>query len=160
MKKDLKNKMKIIDVQTEDSDKENYFDGFIHKNVNLLAKYHSQIRKERFPQPEQSAEVDTPSLSRLNISRELTNYNKEPLLKLSDNPFDWWKKNRKLFPHLSKMARKYLSCPPTSVESERLFSIGGNIMTDHRNRLGAENCEILMFLNYNLRLLPELQYKS
>ena len=154
------NEKNNTDVQTEDSDAENDFDGFTHKNVNLLAKYHSQIRKERLSQPEESAEIDTPSLSRLNISRELTNFNKEPLLKLTDNPFDWWKKNRKLFPHLSKMARKYLLCPPSSVESERLFSIGGNIMTDHRNRLGADNCEMLMFLNYNLKLLPELEYKS
>ena len=86
-------------VQTENSDEENDFDGFTHKNVNLLAKYHSQIRKERLPQPAQSDELDTLSLSRLHISKELASYNKEPLLELSDNPFDWWKTNRKVFPH-------------------------------------------------------------
>ena len=63
-----------------------------------------------------------------------------------------------IFPCLSEMAQKYLSCPPSSVESERLFSIGGNIITSKRNRLGADNSEKLMFLNYNLRLFPELKY--
>ena len=102
--------------------------------------------------------VDIQSLTRLKIQAEITMYNKMPTLELKGNPLDWRKKNGVLFSGLSEMAKKYLSCPPSSVESERLFSIGGNIITDKRTRLKAENSEMLMFLNYNLRLLPELQY--
>ena len=52
---------------------------------------------------------------------------------------------------LAKLAKRLLSAPPSSVESERLFSIGGNIYTPKRNRLTAEHGERLMFMNFNLR---------
>ena len=68
------------------------------------------------------------------------------------NPLQWWKDNMSLLPSLAPLARKYLSSPPSSIESERLFSIGGNIYSPHRNRLTADNGEMLMFLNYNLRI--------
>ena len=53
----------------------------------------------------------------------------------------------------ASLAYKYLCSPPSTVESERLFSIGGNIYTPHRNRLSPDYGQKLMFLNYNLRLL-------
>ena len=70
----------------------------------------------------------------------------------SDDPFQWWKKTQETLPVLSKLASKYLSTPPSSVESERLFSTGGNVYEPTRNRLCPENGETLMFLHYNLRV--------
>ena len=66
-------------------------------------------------------------------------------------PYCDWKTNKHQYPNLAMLALIYLSAPPSSVESERLFSIGGNIITSKRGRLTAENGERLMFLNFNLR---------
>jgi hypothetical protein len=55
-------------------------------------------------------------------------------------------------PLLSKLALKYLSAPVSSVESERIFSTGGNLYKPTRNRPCPENGETLMFLHYNLRV--------
>ena len=47
----------------------------------------------------------------------------EPLLDFKvGNPFKWWAVNLKSYPLSSTLARKYLSAPPTSVASERVFS--------------------------------------
>ena len=63
------------------------------------------------------------------------------------------------FPKLSVLARKYLSSPPSSAESERAFSVGGQICSKTRNRLSEKNCEILMFLGCNLEHLPVGKFK-
>ena len=65
---------------------------------------------------------------------------------LNSYPFNWWK-NKVNFPCLTEMAIKFLSCPPSSVESECLFSIGGNIITNLRSSLKADTSEKLIFLN-------------
>ena len=83
---------------------------------------------------------------------ELNVFHKFPLHPKDDDPVSWWAINKTSLPKLSSMATKYLSAPPSSVESERLFSVGGNIYTPHRNKLKPEAGEQLMFSNYNLRV--------
>ena len=158
------------DDRTEEPDSdgapesENDFDGFKNAKINIIEWRYAQLfckKKKTQDLPESGPSgsgVDIQTLTRLKIQAEIDMYNNVPTLDLKGNPLDWWKKNGVLFSGLSEMAKKILSCPPSSVESERLFSIGGNILTDKRSRLKAENSEMLMFLNYNLRLLPELQY--
>ena len=99
------------------------------------------------------------ALTRLKMQQEIEMYKKIENLPKNENPFNWWKGNQKIFPRLSILAQKYLSCPPSSVESERVFLVGGNIYTARRSRLRAELGEKLIFLNYNLRLFPKLEYK-
>ena len=65
-----------------------------------------------------------------------------------------------MLPVLSKVAARYLSSPPSSVESERTFSIGGNIVTKDRTKLKAENTEQMIFLNANLPLLSIQDYSN
>ena len=74
-------------------------------------------------------------------------------LKNRDDPVQWWKVNNSSFSYMSCLVKKYLCAPPSSVESERLFSVGGSIYSPKRNRMTADTGEMLMFLHYNLRAL-------
>ena len=47
----------------------------------------------------------------------------------------------------------YLAPPPTSVSSERLFSVAGDIISKHRTRLKPDNAEKLIFMKYNASLI-------
>ena len=87
------------------------------------------------------------------ISAEVLNYLNLPVVSRTSNPFQWWKSNKSLFPKLYRFAAKFLSAPPTSVASERLFSVGGNVYVPTRNRLLPDHAEQLMFLHCNLKLL-------
>ena len=52
-------------------------------------------------------------------------YLAEPLASFeTGNAYSWWKENQKRFPQLVQLALRYLSAPPSSVPSERLFSSG------------------------------------
>ncbi|XP_065658592.1 zinc finger BED domain-containing protein 4-like [Hydra vulgaris] len=51
---------------------------------------------------------------------------------------------------LAKIAKKFLTPPPTSTDVERLFSTAGDILTNERNRLLPENLEKLLFCRENL----------
>ena len=51
------------------------------------------------------------------------------------------------------LAKKFLSAPLSSVESERLFSVATNLDDDFRKRMGTEKFEQVLFLNRNLPIL-------
>ena len=53
-------------------------------------------------------------------------------------------------PRLKKFIDILLSIQPTSIDSERSFSICGMISTQRRLRLDAEKIETLLFLNQNI----------
>ena len=58
---------------------------------------------------------------------------------------------------LARLAKKFLTAPPTSTDVERLFSVAGNILCDERNRLLPSNAASLLFMrenitNYNYQL--------
>ena len=81
-------------------------------------------------------------------------YLAEPLIPFHrGNSFCWWAENKIHFPHLSKLAQRYLSTPPTSVPSERLFSGAGEIYDPKKNRLAPERAEMLFFIKNNLTLV-------
>ena len=83
---------------------------------------------------------------------ELDKYLAVPLIARSEDPILWWKKNVSSFLPLKKLVLKYLSSPPSSVASERLFSTAGNVCTDTRNRLLPENANRLVFIMKNKKL--------
>lgn len=64
----------------------------------------------------------------------------------------WWKQNQLLFPRLAKLARAVLAVPASSVPSERVFSLAGNIVSKKRSRLNPELVNRLIFLNMNMDL--------
>ena len=74
--------------------------------------------------------------------------------KLEDKNLKFWamfqqRKDGKYSRALVRLAKKYLTPPPTSTSVERLFSTAGNISED-RPRLLPENLEKLLFLRENL----------
>ncbi|XP_070399081.1 zinc finger BED domain-containing protein 4-like isoform X1 [Nothobranchius furzeri] len=83
---------------------------------------------------------------------ELDTYLGEAPSPREDSPLKYWGVNKIRFPTLAKMARKYLSAPCSSVESERLFSSVSHIIDENRNRLTADNAEKLLFLKKKLPL--------
>ncbi|KAK7938916.1 hypothetical protein WMY93_002242 [Mugilogobius chulae] len=66
---------------------------------------------------------------------ELSSYMNSPPVDSESDPLLWWKIHTVNFPHISRLARKYLCIPATSSASERLFSTGGNVVTCQRSSL-------------------------
>ena len=82
------------------------------------------------------------------IGSEIDIYFKEPRIQFVKH-FDilcWWNERKTNFPILHKLANNYLSIQPTSVPSERSFSLSGLIITKLRNRLHPETARWLMCL--------------
>lgn len=80
---------------------------------------------------------------------EISNYKSCREIDVDENVLNWWKLNSDKYPRLSILAKKYLSPPATSVPCERIFSCGGNIITDNRASLSPEHSEQLIFLSMN-----------
>ena len=98
-------------------------------------------------------EEDSACAEYSSVAAELANYMKEARLAKEGDPLQWWAANKNRFPLLAQCARKYLCAPPTSVASERAFSVSGTVCDEKRARLSAENVEILVFLKSNLNAL-------
>lgn len=82
---------------------------------------------------------------------EIDKYFDSPVIQRSYDPVEFWKDNKNTFPEMSQLSRRYLSCPASSVYSERLFSEAGNIFDEHRARLLPKTGEKLLFLHHNMR---------
>lgn len=88
------------------------------------------------------------------FTQQLDQYLREPLIdRQTGKPLAWWKQNASRLHLLAPLARKFLSPPPSSVPSERVFSEVSQIYEKKRKRLTGENAERLCFLHYNLQLL-------
>ena len=72
-------------------------------------------------------------------------YLQYPTLDIDELPLEWWKLDCKRMPLLSAVARKYLSVCATSVLSERVFSVGGQLVSQKRNSLNPEKVSNLIF---------------
>lgn len=86
------------------------------------------------------------------VEMEVTNYKSETLIELKSDPLEWWCQNEKKYPLMARAAKKYLCIQATSVASERIFSVAGDIVSKQRASLTAENVDILIFLKKNLQI--------
>jgi len=92
---------------------------------------------------------------------ELTSYVQQaplPLLEQSTDdpartqhtdPLIWWAKHQQNYPHLARLAKRFLAVTSTSVSSERVFSRGGSIVSKKRCALTGSNISMLMFIACN-----------
>ena len=85
------------------------------------------------------------------VKQEIDQFLTHPQPDISDDPLIWWKSESVRYPVLAKLARKFLCLCATSVSSERVFSCGGNIVTDKRTCLKPEKVDSLVFLAQNLK---------
>lgn len=59
-----------------------------------------------------------------------------PVIDAEADPLAWWKAHHaEQLPMISKVARKYLCAPATSVPLERVFSASGHILSPSRSKL-------------------------
>src|SRR5450432_1729998 len=58
----------------------------------------------------------------------------------------YWASKEYEFPIITRMARDHLAIPATSAASECVFSVGSDIITKKRNRLGGDNTRRLLCL--------------
>ena len=76
--------------------------------------------------------------------------------KLESSCLVWWQKfeassqDNKVKLALCKLAKQYLTPPPTSTNCERLFSVAGQIMDEKRANLLPDNLEKILFLRENI----------
>jgi hypothetical protein len=71
---------------------------------------------------------------------------KQPVVERKTEVLQDWKLKQFDFPIVSQMARDHLAIPAMSAPSEYVFSVGGDIITKKRNRLGADNTRRLLCL--------------
>lgn len=114
-----------------------------NNNVSLLTMYEEILQ-----------ENNTKDVNQSQTDQQIQAYLSEPTIPRSESPMDYWRSNKTRFPALASLARKYLSSPCTSVDSERLFSAAANVIDEKRNRLGCEKAEMLLFVKKNLPLMP------
>lgn len=70
--------------------------------------------------------------------------------RIETDPFTYWKIGSQVHPDVYLIAKEVMSCPSGSVESERLFSVAGELINVKRTSLSAANFEDQMFLAKNL----------
>lgn len=74
----------------------------------------------------------------------------DPVLKdkmQASDPLVWWQGLSKSLPVLSLVACSILAIPATSADTERLFSLGGRIVSKMRSNLTPENAQQLILSN-------------
>jgi hypothetical protein len=120
--------------------------------------------REMITPPKTTGEVKTSSdddetansdmfLLKTTISNEMNLYNltMKQIASLDHDvdPFDWWRANRGTFPHLAKVARKWLSVPASSTPTERVFSIAGLMDSAKRSNLHPKKLGEQVFVHNN-----------
>ena len=96
---------------------------------------------------ETANEEETVAVSLSAVDIELKFYREATRLDRHDNSLRWWKQHAGMMPKLSKLAKKHLGTPATSVPSERVFSKAGELVSSRRSNLKKCNVDMILFLN-------------
>ena len=83
------------------------------------------------------------------LRKELEKYQDMFSAEKNDDYLQWWKANAKHLPLLAAMARDYYALQITSSASERVFSLGGRIVTNLRSGLSPLRTSKQVFICMN-----------
>jgi len=87
-----------------------------------------------------------------NIEKFIRDYCNSPT---EQNVLEFWKglsqSTDEISQKAAKLAKYYLTPPPSSVDVERLFSKAGDVLTKERNLLRPENAEKILFCHENFK---------
>ena len=97
--------------------------------------------------------VESQSQQPAGLSQEFDKYKAKPLVQPKADPLAFWLNEERDLPKLSKLARRYLSPPVSSIPSVRLFSKAGSLYEAKRNRLAPDKAEMMLVPRGNLPLL-------
>ncbi|PQM43529.1 hypothetical protein VC83_09656 [Pseudogymnoascus destructans] len=71
---------------------------------------------------------------------------KEPTVGRNTDILKYWQSKQFQYPLIASIAKDHLAIPATSADSERVFSVGGDIITKKRNRLSPSTLRYLLCL--------------
>ncbi|XP_040268114.1 zinc finger BED domain-containing protein 4 [Bufo bufo] len=80
-------------------------------------------------------------------------YLEEEVLEHNCDPLTYWNLKKSSWPVLSKLAVRFLGCPPSVIPSEKLFNTSNDSGSFNQSRLMMEHFEQLIFLKVNLPLI-------
>ncbi|KFY91845.1 hypothetical protein V500_04432 [Pseudogymnoascus sp. VKM F-4518 (FW-2643)] len=102
---------------------------------------------------EQAMNIDVDSEDELYISQshyntepEWKRWMKEPTVGRDTDILKYWQSKQYQYPLIACIAKDHLAIPATSADSERVFSVGGDIITKKRNRLSPSTLRYLLCL--------------
>lgn len=87
------------------------------------------------------------------VAKEISRYRNEEIDvdKIEDPLKDFWLKNESKYPILSRLAKRFLCIPATSVEAERRFSDMGLLLTKRRLCMTGDHVDMCLFLKDKYR---------
>ena len=117
--------------------------------INSQAKKNDSLEDElyNFLNPISSNQQD--KRKQHTIESEIQSYNSFKIEKSDFSTF--WFHNEPKLPFLAKLVHFVCCAPPSTVSSERDFSMGSDIITSKRNKLSDKRVEYLSFSKRNLK---------
>lgn len=92
---------------------------------------------------------EAPPTPELVAQEEIEMYKRVQGIKFNVNPLSFYDEHKSKFPWISALSLRYFCVPASSVPSERIFSLAGNIISQERVRLDPEKADMLIFLHKN-----------
>ncbi|KAK3929485.1 E3 SUMO-protein ligase ZBED1 [Frankliniella fusca] len=116
---------------------------------SLFAKKRRRVANTDYNGDDSHATFLPPVTPTAKFQEEMVRYGDIPMASMEINLLEWWRERKDAYPILQKLSRKYCCVMASSTPSERLFSVGGNVVTDTRTCLTDEHSETLIFLAAN-----------
>ena len=146
----LKNKLR---VNTMEADVENNEELEEEEVIPVKSGFASVFARIRATEEQKHHKSNIPEVD--NVEEVIDEYLNGELLE-TNKVLTFWKdyeclaNGNKYKIALANLAKQYLTPPPTSTAVERLFSQGGNFLTEHRGSLSPDTVQMLMFLRSNM----------